>query len=367
MIIMGEAIISRAGGSGSSTPKYEEIFRTEVISVNGTFTFPKINSSKGVAVRIFGGGGGGYYDGNNMSGGGGGNMNNRVFTNIKSGDKFLIQLGAGGLNASPTADSPGNSGGTSIFGSLLSATGGQGGSYVNGGSGGSGGGVYSWETHADPLGGTGYYGGGGAANARWANSYGRGGDGGKWGGGGGVSFQNNQQAKYAHAGIGGYINQLNKDEGLSGLAGNGGKAGRTTWGATLSTNGINTIGKNLEFEGDGISGDYLVSSTEPVYYGGGGGGYGGRGGVNGGGGGGYGSNGGNGTVEDSALGYGIGGGGGGGYGGDGGDRCGGGGGYGLYGKGGSNITNGGLAAGGGYSSCGGNGVCIIQYYELVEK
>ena len=209
----------------------------------------------------------------------------------------------------------------------------------------------------------------------------------------------------------------------SGLGGNGGFGSGNR--SKDAANGTNTMSyKELfdmyEYKGKGLKGNTSSISVTLTYSGsgtnsvaninnvaGGGGGYGGNGGNNIGGGGGYGGNGGNNI------------GGGGGYGADGGDGCfygviseyrhssrgnlftythggGGGGGYGPSGKGGnaercSNLTanaagysnannstfdvipaeDGGFAAGGGsfgnrtnaQPSNGGNGICIISYYE----
>lgn len=345
-IIMAEAILGRSAGSGSGGVKVKEIYKTEIITENTIWNVPKINKSKGVSVRIFGGGGGGYAHANNMSGGGGGNMNNAIFTNLSEGQSVIINIGDGGYGA--VSGSSGGSGGTTTFGSLLSATGGNGGRDAIGGSGGSGGGVYSWKYYAlSGWGGVGYQFGGGGASCRWANSFAKGGNGGKWGGGGGVSLQSPSSWKLSvlneYRSYGGLINVLNLNEGFSGLAGNGGIES-----FIRAENGTNTIGMNLEFEGPGLSGD-----IETYNWGAGGGGYGGCGGNYGGGGGGYGANGGSSN------------GGGGGYGGHGGNGDGGGGGgYGLSGSGGDSDKNGGIAAGGGPAKYGGNGICVLQYYQV---
>ena len=314
-IFMGEAIVVRRGiGGGSSKPR----LITEIIPYSMNYVVPNtINQS--FSIRIFGAGGG---SNSNMYGGGGGFMNNAILL-LNEGEIIPIKIGSGARGAT---------GGTTSFGTYLSASGGASGyAKGNGGSGGGG-----------SFGGTGFqFGGGGGVN--------KGGNGGYWGGGGGCGTSN------ANIGIGGvnYYNMANLSQinGRSGLAGNGGCVS-----AKSSENGTNTIGLGLDFEGAGLRGDTGTNSWD--FTGGGGGGYGGNGG-NGsyGGGGGYGAAGG----KDY--------GGGGGYGGKGGSSDGGGGGYGPAGAGGNGHYDGGIAAGGGSSknssyniTKGGNGICIIQYY-----
>lgn len=148
---MPEAIISRRGSKGSGGGE----LRTDLIQTNQTWTVP--SGIKGnLSVRIFGGGGGCC--------GGGGWMNNGEIA-LNAGSSVSITIGAGGKNI--------NSGGTTSFGSYLSANGGGAGNGYRGGNGGSGGG---W-------GGTGFqFGGGGGSIYIGSTS---GGNGGMWGGGGG--------------------------------------------------------------------------------------------------------------------------------------------------------------------------------------
>ena len=364
---MGEAIISRgfSGSSGSSNGSNNK-FRTEIITSNTLWRIPD-DATGDVSVRIFGGGGGG----GNYGGGGGGYMNNAIINSneLKSKEIYIV-IGSGGANKNGTYSA--TSGGTSSFGTYLSAFGGGGGGGNNGegGSGGSGGG--------GNIGGTGYqFGGGGAGGGNCI-----GGNGGRWGGGGATSHSK----KISYGGCL-YENSNNSSE-ITGYSKLGGNSGNATVNAE---NGTNTIGMGLDFEGSGESGCYIedflnnsqTTSSNKTYSAGGG--YGGCGGIStnrskvlgsiyGGGGGGYGANGGNGGTTGS--------GGGGGYGGKGGDGSqiykygdGGGGGYGKCGNGGGydKINNcmvqAGIAAGGyGYTNsvvgagCGGSGICIIQYY-----
>ena len=352
---MGEALIIRSGG-GMSNGGY--IPKTELIKVNQSFMVPKAKGQQ-FSVRIFGGGGG---VGVSNGGGGGGNMNYAVL-NLPEGSKIDIIIGAGGTNK--------NNGGTTSFGTYLSATGGECGNRFNGGNGGTGGGG-----SRPGSGGSGTYGGGGGGCYLF-NMYvdknkviSAGGNGGIYGGGGGG---------YNRGGIsvGGWgngccaINNINAEDGL------------------------NTIGMGLEFEGFGLAGGIKVYSSIDKYnniykctdslgfgYHKAGGGYGGNGGYTAiynyirfeeqwnftgyGGGGGYGGNGGNGTDQS--------GGGGGGYGNDGGDGSfeysssgpgygGGGGGYGPDGYG---------HGAGGYLykrnvSKAKSGICIISYMQPIQS
>ena len=121
---MAEAIISRRGSnmSGSSesyTPKIEVITTTQV------WTVPKAENDT-FDVLIFGGGGAGM----NGGGGGGGWMNNNTLI-LGNGATISITIGKGSNTGT---------GGTTTFGTYLSASGGTAGSTFSGGSGGSGGG-----------------------------------------------------------------------------------------------------------------------------------------------------------------------------------------------------------------------------------
>ena len=397
---MGEGLIVRkggsSGGSGYIDNTIKEISVTELIVENTEWEVPEGAVDNKFEVRIFGGGGGsicgsawgsGDRDKWTASGGGSGMMNNAIFTNLIPGQKISIKIGQGGIsNYSNPSD-----GGTTTFGTYLSANGGGAAKALNiGGTGGAGGGGGDWYEYGgrggDGLqfggggayryggnGGTwgggggsdyynggngGYYGGGGGGG-----SYGKGGNGGYYGGGGGTI---NSRFEF---GVGGVFNNNGTIE-ISGFAGNGGNV------KTIAENGINTIGwTNVDIvDNRYITGYGSISDNNSNTSGGGG--YGGCGGSKGGGGGGYGGNGGNW------------GGGGGGYGflSKGGDETGGGGGYqskgfdstsGIdewyYGGGGGYYTPGlGTYVGGGgykqYYAYGGsgaapgtNGICIINY------
>lgn len=322
--------------------KLVKTLKTELITSTQNWTVPQSigGTTLDVTVRIFGGGGGGASGGGN-----GGDMEVASF-DLQPGEIIPITIGAGGRGSSNGAAS---AGGTSSFGTLLSALGGQpnaGNGNLN--SGGTGGGGYN-------TAGQGSYGGGGGPSGRYSTV--NGGNGGTYGGGGGTYS--------GTPGTGGTY------------GGAGGKAGSVE--NATGQNGTNTVGMGLDFEGEGLGGQAIDSDTVGC----GGGGYGGNGGVGGqsysssyrggsAGGGGYGADGGNGGNANNAV-HG-GGGGGGGYGGRGGNgntgTCGGGGGYGISGNGGtSGSPNGGIAAGGmgnfsvsGNGGDGGDGICILTYY-----
>lgn len=445
---MGEALLTRPGGAdgGSSGGK---TLMTEIITEDKLWTVPKAKNQS-FSVRIFGGG----AAGDTVHGGGGGWMNNNIL-NLEAGKVIPITIGAGGMNNQSSMV-----GQTTSFGTYLSALGGQG---SCGGSGGAD--IFNAVGSSDPprFVSSGYQFGGGATHiglkqsGDWlteTNNYYVYSCGGKWGGGGGIVY-NLANGRYSGGLdrdakdilsilINGLISKggclyensqnINEITGYSGLGGNA-VVLNTQFNLNsicnfLSTNsgdifnacenGINTIGMNLDFEGEGATigniikinrtndrygkiATYIFPSaggyggngskpiTMPVYYGTvnvgmnagcagysnnitdicGGGGYGSSGGKMYGGGGGYGGNGGNGytyiTHNMSQYIY-CGGGGGGGYGATGGDS--------------ESLkndfflikhyrdSNGGYAAGGG--SCnrtngsnggqGGNGICIIQYY-----
>ena len=401
---MSECMICRGGGKygGGNGGSIGNLI-TEMITENKMWVVP--NHIGNISVRIFGGGGSGNntsnwgnIKGNTYSGGGGGWMNNAEF-DIMTGNIINIAIGRGG--------SIGTSGGTTSFGTYLSANGGTAGYYMNGGRGGSGGGFStanitndvnrifaggdSYQFGAGGIeiednqsyfssgtcfaygGNAGIWGGGGGAcisSTRWADEgkrQAKGGSGGMYGGGGGARIESRALINYltliggtkgTYGGNGGtYAQSIN----ISGSLTN--RDYSSLW--SYPENGTNTIGNNevdTLCQGAGLG---------PTTHGSGGGGFGGNGGnSSGGGGGGYGGDGGR-TLGGGGGGYGKGaiggnsGGGGGGYFAPGGSGRGGGGGG--YGSGANGLTSAGYGGGGfgGDSSTtnGGNGICIIQYYQ----
>ena len=379
--------------------KYKYV--TELITAKATWTAPVGIRDNIIHVMLFGGGGAGSsirsWDNRYGAGGGGGRMAQKDIT-VTAGQKFSVTIGSGGKHSAPA-------GGTTSFGSLLSAAGGSGASGANGGSGGSGGGAgaqllrYLDQREDGNNGGDGLdFGGGGGSSAMINTSYvggasgGNGGAGGTHGGGGGggsscrdaswnyVETPGAGGAKGTYGGKGGTGGKRDDVEGvtaaaagskgtaISGTSDISGTAAGGSGGTDSELSGIGDAygggGGGGGHGGDGGNGGLLG--------GGGGGGYGARGGRHCGGGGGYGKGGGGGdgvydkvSDEDGETVYQISGGGGGGYG----KGGGGGGGSGGFGAGGGGGGSGGFGAGGGGGGdgadefgCGGGGICIIQYY-----
>lgn len=342
---MGVALITKGKLSRISGAETHRLI-TEVVTESELWTAPANVLNNAYTVRIFGGGGASsgvasvnlgteYVYGS--SGGGGGYMNNKVIT-LNEGEQVQITIGSGGKYDKGALK--GADGGTTSFGSHLSALGGGGGQmpvsggYAYAGTGGSGGGGCSLDPkyNITAYGGTGkQFGGGGTYYL--SSEIGTAGTGGKWGGSGGIINSN---------------------------------------GATLATNGVNTSGKEADdmsgvgtgggsgggSGGYGGCGGKGINTTTDGYASGGGGGYGANGGDGSacekivsahGGGGGYtvAGKGGNGFTMLNMMGYGAHGGGGG-----------------AYGPGGDNRTVPAYGGGGCYNKSGANGICIVQYYVI---
>lgn len=413
---MGEAIMASVGRSGI-LPGLKWKLQTRIYTKNDTFVVPGNIKNNEIRVMCYGGGGGSItianqwdyaYSGSKRGGGGGGWMNTKIFTNINSLASIKITIGKGGQHGGTAA--PG-AGGTTFFGSYLSANGGQAGGYGNaasGGNGGSGGGAGGKAQYTgDANGGRGFqFGGGGAGgqalidastpvdNLTPTSVIGNGylsisGNGGPYGGsGGGRAYYEYSAATPGQDSIQMWYYTKQCYGGTYG--GNGGICKNGNSGKYITTDFFNFDLLKNSLINNPIGGRTGINKYSG---GGGGGGYGGAGGNGGnsigsgrilalggcGGGGGYGANGGNGFTVDNISNiptsvfttYGvsnvslIGGGGGGGYGGKGADGWfgvgGGGGGYGPsnYGAGG-----GGSAINKGYGK---DGICIVQYYEMVME
>ena len=309
---MAEAIISRRGGGGASGGNLQ----TEIISFNTIWVAPAHKGN--VSVRLFGGGASGArldlaqneHNGCQYCGGGSGWMNNGEF-NIPNGSQVVVTIGAGGIPNNPTnAEVQFNSGGTSSFGTYLSANGGSG---MNGGA---GGGMYYmlhsvesyiYSSRAYQFGGGGvcvevpYYAYSGGSTKIIA------GYGGIWGGGGGI-YTDEEATNEAVGGAGGTYGggggaytanrSGNATNGKGGTYGGNGGSKRNDTNLTMAEDGTNTLGNTSvpsNCRGDGKCGSY---NNNAMRYLAGGGGFGGRGGNGdtygglGGGGGGYGGNGG---------------------------------------------------------------------------
>ena len=363
---MSEAIIAKRG---SGNNKKIKIYTRQIITDSQRWEVPDGIINNEVYVELIGGGGGSltysFTSGNNYNklyyaGGGGGYFNNGI-CNIRGVSSVFVTIGSrGGYShmGSPSGGSNRN-GGTTSFGTYLSANGGTvpifysiNDTYfkIEGGSGGTGGGIlfsncnlhgytyYDNETEYYELaGGKGYQFGGGGVYVN-NNASGKfvilnicGGNGGMWGGGGGI-FCKNETCINQYPGIGGTY------------GGNGGTIYKN------AENGTNTNSMNIPYFNN-----YLKANGRgrKGNNGGGGGGYGGDGGNNGGGGGGYG-------YYGSAS-----------YGGS------------YFGGGGGGYHNGGLIGGGGLAISnkmnygwggsgsstyenGGSGVCVIYYYKWIN-
>ena len=400
---MSECIISRRGSAGVSGTG---MLRTEIIASNQNWQVP-LASNKNFDIRIFGGG---------SAGGGSGWMNNAIINNLTTGQIIPITIGAGG-------DSTNFAGGTTSFGTYLSANGGSGSSGgaggfrgtgaqfggglgCNGGIWGGGGGGWGGNNgsssgtsmvHNAGSGGT-YGGGGGGGASAYGGNGSIGGAGGTYGGGGGGGIGFNVTVYTTNW-------RINVRRHISGAYGIGGTYAGNGGNGNTAENGTNTmrntsVPSNLRGYGRtrsyGIT-PYVLFKTNGTYnnsyniplHTGGGGGFGGWGGasgyvaktvnvnhdmmlgVSGGGGGGYGSNGGNGQRGTWTCG-----GGGGGYGGHGEDgaktsaQFGGWKHFAMGGGGGGYFSNGlGGCGGGYYNYChgGGGGIANNPNYAYLSS
>jgi len=236
-------ILSGAGGS-SGVSGGGGLVDEQVFLSSGVWNKPEnLSSNAEVEVWLWGGGGGGGTGAvssyNKSSGGGGGHCEVQKFKAVDIPDIIAVTIGAGG--AANTA------GGTSTFGSLMTAYGGGAGKTPSstsgnpGGGGGGGSGGTGGDAVANPgaVGGTGAAGGndgGGGMDGTTAGNTitnpGAGGQGnGGGGGGGGANFQNGVNATggeggdsiYGGGGGGGAPNQI-------GSTMNGGRGGCSVYG-----------------------------------------------------------------------------------------------------------------------------------------
>ncbi len=120
----GKVLTSDANGNASwQTLSTGGVMYTnmQVYATPGSFTFTIPAGVSKIMVEVWGAGGGGgngTAGGNGGGGGGGGGYGKQIFT-VAEGTNYNVTVGAGG--------SAGSGGGTSSFGSLISATGGNGG------------------------------------------------------------------------------------------------------------------------------------------------------------------------------------------------------------------------------------------------
>ena len=121
------------GATGATGPQGPEGppspgVNVQVFDASGTFTVP--TGVEYITIEVWGGGGGygtcaipGYGGSTTSSAGGGGGYGKQTFA-VNSGTQFQVSVGTGG---NYSANLVGGAGGTSSFGNLISATGGQGG------------------------------------------------------------------------------------------------------------------------------------------------------------------------------------------------------------------------------------------------
>ncbi|MBU3608906.1 filamentous hemagglutinin N-terminal domain-containing protein, partial [Polynucleobacter nymphae] len=190
------------------------------------YTWTANATISGAQLLVVGGGGGGGNWGGSGGGGGGGAVVSSNTVNLSSGSSYSVQVGSGGL--------VGSSGGTSSFGSILSAAGGSGGSLSSGNGGASGDGT--------PGGTSGIYGSGGGyiynGGGRRSGSSGSGGSNDSGAGGSGtLSSITGSSIYYGGGGGGGYYLISG---GAGGNGGGGGGAGQ--WGTPTGGNGTNNLG-----------------------------------------------------------------------------------------------------------------------------
>ena len=167
----GDGTWAAPSGGGSGGGEQVQVFQS-----SGTFTVPAGVTS--VRVRCYGGGGGA----GGIFGGAGGYID--AIVSVTSGVGYAVTVGSGGAGVYGSA---GNSGGTSSFGSLASATGGGGGPYPSGTVTVGTGTTTGTRLNLAPVGNGGFATGGSWNNGCGGESSGYGGAGMSGGGGGGGS------------------------------------------------------------------------------------------------------------------------------------------------------------------------------------
>jgi len=215
---------------------------------SGTVRFTHLGCfASGIDLFAVGGGGGGGYQAG--GGGGGGYTKTETGKSIAANTDYVVTVGAGGAAATSNAETAGR-GGTSSFGSLISADGGYGGMSYNsspkrkGGDGGSGG-------------------GGGGTTDGWAGS------GGSDGGNGGTNYgpggtgQGTTTREFGNGTLysGGGAGAASTDNGGSnGSPGDGGGGAANTDGGTNTGGGGGGSAHQIETRvgGDGGSGIVII-------------------------------------------------------------------------------------------------------------
>lgn len=199
-------VISAAYGTGFS--------HAAGYSANSSFTVP--SGVTQIEVQVWGGGSGGWGSATagSSSGGSGGGYASGIITGLTSGTVIPITAGAGGYGGGAGGNT-GGYGGTSSFGSYLSATGGQPGTSLIGGNGGIGSGSAAYVLlqgqpggSGAPWGASGSFAGGAGGSAPFGGSMTPepgGGGGSNFPGGGGSGGGSVSAATAGTAGAGGYI------------------------------------------------------------------------------------------------------------------------------------------------------------------
>ena len=229
----------------------------QVFNGSGTWTKPlNMPTTALVEVQLWAGGGGGGFNGG--SGGGGGAYNTRTFKISDLPATVAVTIGAGG-----NANAPG---GSSSFGSLLSAFGGGGGT-TGGGQGAGGGGVTSVGANGGASGGNGGAGSGGGTNGTGTTpgvGLSGGGGGGNsagnvagsaiYGGGGGAGAGGGTGGSSFYGGGGGA--SLGSAVGVSQMGGNGGNA--STAATAPGGGGAGTVSGGAVANNNGAAGRCIV-------------------------------------------------------------------------------------------------------------
>lgn len=206
---MSRSVVSSSGGASGASPSTGNwasgTFGTGLIRIHGssqgTYSFTAPSGISAVRVRCWGAGGGGCSTTSNAGGSGGG-FSIGEFA-VVAGTVYTITVGSGGI--------ANTAGGTSSFGTLISATGGVGANNVSFRAGGVGAGGYA--NHSGGGVQSQYCGGGGAASlfghggagvanggtANYGNSYGQPGG----GAGGGLGHQATPSSQQIAGNIGG--------------------------------------------------------------------------------------------------------------------------------------------------------------------